>query len=185
MIDLSLSNLLKSIFALIFLVVIYELVYKPLKRMHFYKKQGIPMTYRPGIGYFATNLLDIKRKGDFYHSWKEFGRRRPVAPAFGGNLVGMAHITLVDPAVIKAFYVNHDKYYTKNLIWASVWKKVFEHGLLMTEGKEWKRHKRLISGAFHHEFLNLLSDKNVFSRKKIFFFLSFVFSSSFIFLLNT
>jgi len=153
MISFSLSNILSSVLALIFLVVMYELAYKPLKRLHFYKRQGIPMTYQFGIGYFATNLLDVKRKGDFYHSWKEFGRRRPVAPAFGGNLVGSAHITLVDPAVIKAFYVNHDKYYTKNLLWASVWKKVFEHGLLMAEGKEWKRHKRLISGAFHHEFL--------------------------------
>jgi len=150
---LTFSNFLSALFALIFAAVMYKLVYEPLMLLHFYKKQGIPMTYRFGIGYFATNLLDVKRKGDFYYSWKEFGRRRPVAPAFGGNLANLAHVTLVDPAIIKAFYINHDKYYTKNQMWSSVWKKVFEHGLLLTEGKEWKRHRRLISGAFHHEFL--------------------------------
>jgi len=111
------------------------------------------MVYKFGIGYFATNLRDVKANGDFYHSWKEFGRKGAVAQAFGGNLAHLAHVTLVDPAVIKSFYTNHDRYYTKNFMWSQIWKKLLDRGLLLVEGPEWKRHRRLISGAFHHEFL--------------------------------
>jgi len=150
---LTFSNVMSGILALALVAVIYVLVYKPLKLLHFYKKQGIPMTYRFGIGYFATNLLDVRRKGDFYYSWKDFGRKKPTAVAFGGNLAHLAHVTLVHPTVIKAFFINDNKYYVKNQMWASIWKKLFDHGLLLNEGAEWKRHRRLISGAFHHEFL--------------------------------
>lgn len=111
------------------------------------------MEYRFGIGYFQINMLNVHLKGDFFHSWKEFGRKGAPAVAFGGNLVGIPHVTLVDTAHIKAFYQSEKRYYRKNEMWSSVWKKLFEHGLLLAQDQEWKRHRRLISGAFHHDFL--------------------------------
>jgi len=153
----TLAQILVAFFAIIISAVIYFLVYRPLADLRFYKKQGIPMKYIFGIGYFATNLRDVSRNGDFYHSWKEFGRKESTAPAFGGNLAHLAHVTLVDTAVIKAFYINHDKYYTKNMMWSQIWKKLLDKGLLLVEGEEFKRHRRLISGAFNHEFLRAMT----------------------------
>ena len=158
---LSLAQVSQLLLAAVVIGVIYFLVIKPKRLLKFYEQQGCHMEYKFGIGYFQNNIENVKKKGDFFHSWKEFGRGRPTAKAFGGNLAHLAHVVLVDPALIKAFYMRDDKLYKKNRMWSSIWSKLFEHGLLLAEGQEWKRHRRLISGAFHFESLREMTPEIV------------------------
>lgn len=43
-----------------------------------------------------------------------------------------------------------------------------EHGILFSEGAQWKRHRKLISGAFHFEFLKKMIPTIVTTTNEVF-----------------
>lgn len=131
---------------------LYYLLLKPLHKLKFYEKQGLPMRYFPVIGNYKACIDGQNSHSDFYWSLKQQVKANPKLKALGGNLIDTAQIYLIDPETITAFYKQQDKY-TKSTAGLDMFKLFIGDGLVTTDGEFWKRHRKVISATFHYDFL--------------------------------
>ena len=66
------------------------------------------------------------------------------------NIESDAQILVINPEAIRQFYMNHDQY-IKHLKLFGLSKELSQNGLVLAEGKMWKRNRKLISMAFQYE----------------------------------
>ena len=71
---------------------------------------------------------------------------------FVTNLGSDAFVFLTDPELIKEFALQPDLYVKSDEIFA-VAKQAFGSGVFTTEGKVWKKHRKIVSGMFHFDFI--------------------------------
>lgn len=151
---MSLSTFHLTIICVIATLIFYGFRYiiKPYRLIRFYRNQGIQMTFIPLTGYYMKDIENIQKHNDYYYGWKQKARQEPRPKAFGGNFGYDTHLVLLDPIMIKEFAQKYDLYLKHPEILAPL-KDLCGRSLVCAEGDEWKRKKKLISTAFHFEFL--------------------------------
>jgi len=120
--------------------------------VQFYKKQGCQMNYFPVIGNLMACLKAFSNTGEFYGHFKQEIKKNPKLRAIGGNFLDKPYVFLVDPVLIKQFLQNQHKYQRAPLLNDLV-KIVAGSGLVTTDGEIWKRHRKVISAAFHYDLV--------------------------------
>ena len=147
--------LLASIFGLLGLSVIafvYYFVIRPYLLVQFYRKQGIPMFYSPVIGSFSKDLQNAREKGEFYYDWIQLSKQEPRPKAMGKNVAADPQLYLIDPEAIRQFFINHESY-IKHPFLNALTKELGKNGLVMAEGRIWRKHRKLLSTGFQYEML--------------------------------
>ena len=97
-------------------------------------------------------MSDAKIHNDFYYSHKRIIKANPNLPFTVENLGPFTIISLLQPDLVKEFITN-DRLYVKPDEIKGMLPELIGEGLVFTEGKIWKRHRKIISGVFHFEFL--------------------------------
>lgn len=133
-------------------ILIFKFVIMTLIRMHHYRKQGAKCTFRPMIGRFGMMLEDFDKHGDFYHYSKNQARAEPDR-FYCTNIGPNPFVILHDTALIKEFYLNTDCY-VKEQLQLDFFPYLLGKGLVISEGDQWKKQKKMLSNTFHFEFLN-------------------------------
>jgi len=98
-------------------------------------------------------------QGDFAIFLKKAASQTPKPRAIVGNLGKRVSIYLQDPNLFKEFFGHHDKYNKSNLF--DIFKFISPTGLLFSEGKIWKKHRKIVSMAFHYNFLKEITPQVV------------------------
>jgi cytochrome P450 len=60
---------------------------------------------------------------------------------------------LLDPALIRQFYVDKERYYIKNQDFVRNIKRLLGSGMAFSEGQVWKHKRTIISKVFNYNFL--------------------------------
>ena len=149
---IAMTHLVVAIILSIAAYYLYKIFIKPYYLITYYRKQGTPMFFAPITGTFKSDFKNAEEKGDFYYTWNELAKQNPRPKAVGKNIESDAQLLLVDPEAIRQFFVNHDQY-IKHPDLFGLSKELGRNGLVLAEGKIWKRHRKLISMAFHYELL--------------------------------
>jgi cytochrome P450 len=136
----------------VLLWLIFLIVIKPYLLCQYYAKQGAVVMYKPGLGMYAFHKANVFKHGDFFHWHKQTIKKDPNIKIVTANIFDKCSITLWDPALIKDFNTKHEKYYEKSPLMRAVPSMLFGKGLVFSEGASWRRHRRIISQAFHYEF---------------------------------
>lgn len=140
------------LFGVILPCLLYTFVVKPYISIQFYRKQGIPMFYAPVIGSFSHDLDNAREKGDYYHDWIQIAKREPRPKAMGKNVGSSPQLYLIDPEATRQFFQNHESY-IKHPFLNALTKVLSKHGLVMAEGKVWRKHRKLMSVGFQFDML--------------------------------
>jgi len=90
-------------------------------------------------------------QGDFALVLKNAVNQNPRPRAIVGNLGNKVSIFLQDPNLFKDFFGHHDKYKKASIF--DIFKVISPTGLVFSEGKVWKKHRKIVSMAFHYNFL--------------------------------
>jgi len=132
-------------------LITFKVIIRPLLKMRFYKKQGIPCYYFPLIGVFFNNGKLFKKHGDF-HYYNKIKARKDPSPIFCTNFASDAVIYLNDPALVKEFYLNPENY-MKDTWYLGLFTLLLGEGLITAEGNQWKKQRKVLSSAFHFELM--------------------------------
>ena len=153
MISVNVWTLFGSFFGTFLLYLLYNYFISPFLTLQFYKKQGLSTSFVPLVGYLKSSFENVLKHGDFYHSFKQLNQQDPRPQGFATSISSTVVLWLVDPEIIKEFYQNQERYYTKEIPGFVFFYRLLSQGMLFTEGQTWKRHRRLASLAFNYEFL--------------------------------
>lgn len=110
------------------------------------------MGFFPVIGNLMACLNAFRTTGEFYGHFKEEIRRNTSLRAIGGNFLDKPYVFLVDPLLVKEFLLKQSNYARAPLLNDLV-KIVAGEGLVTTDGDIWKRHRKVISSAFHYDLV--------------------------------
>jgi cytochrome P450 len=113
------------------------------------------MYFTPVIGSFNKDLRNASEKGDYYYDYNELAKTDPRPKAIGKNLGPDAQLYLIDPEAIRQFFINHEEY-IKHPKLNGITRILSRDGLVMAEGRIWRKHRKLISGAFQFDMLKEL-----------------------------
>lgn len=149
---LTLPSLIIALLLSTFAFLFYFLFLKPWLGIRFYRKQGCKMTFFPLLGNIKTSIDCLAKKGDFYGHWKQQTKDNPEVHAFGGNFLDKPQLCIVNPVLIKEFFIRQDNYIKAPML-ADMFRLIAGEGLTVVEGAVWKRHRRIIASAFHYELL--------------------------------
>lgn len=127
-------------------------IIKPFMLMKFYKSQGIPSEFIPIHGTFKKDYENVEKHGEFYYNWIQLARERPRPKAFAHNVGSKMRLVILEPEILKEFFTNHENY-IKDPELISLFKTVMGNGLVFAEGSKWKKHRKILSSAFHYDFL--------------------------------
>ncbi|UJR13280.1 hypothetical protein I4U23_000299 [Adineta vaga] len=140
----------------LFFLIIYRLItfwiLEPWSIHQHFWKQGIPGQYKPIIGdllnrrraFLADDPLSFSREmslkyGDCYHS------------SFGPK----AHLVITDPSLIEGVLKTNVYSYHKSSIGQTILASLLGYeNILLAEGEDHKRHRRLIAPVFQHQNIN-------------------------------
>jgi cytochrome P450 family 4 subfamily V len=109
---------------------------------------------------------DLVERKDIQASNRDYKNKNPDKKFEVTNFGTKAFILLRDPQLVKDFtqrpgnYEKHQLFQTMRILLGD--------GLILTEGEVWKRHRKIISGSFHYEFLKN-NAKNVQNTTQEFF----------------
>jgi len=116
-----------------------------------YQGPGITTYFFPILGAFQYLRSNFFKYGDTMGASKICSKQNENPKFLVTNLVNNVAIFLRDPQYIKELLQKPNFYEkTKFLHWV---KPLVGNGLILTEGETWKRHRMIISGSFHYEFL--------------------------------
>lgn len=148
----SISKLLLTIFILVVINLIYNLVIKPYYSLAFYKKQGVAIKYRPFYGNMTDWVGDIKKRGDFLAQWKDYGQKDPRPKAVAQNFGSSIRLSILDTGLIKDFVMNNDLHIRDPIITRAL-SLLFGRAFSLSDGSVWKKQRKFFSGGFHFDFL--------------------------------
>jgi len=134
------------------LVLIITLVVIPMKTLSAYKAKGYSTFFFPVLGGLYRWKQGLETKGDVFADAKEFIKQNPDQKVQICNSGNKIVITLLDPQYIKEFLLK-PSLYEKTGATNFIKPLVGGGGLVMSEGEEWKRHRKIISNSFHYESL--------------------------------
>ena len=126
-------------------------VFLPLKRLYFYKRQGIKTAYFPVLGMIKFSLEDLDKRGDFFAGPKASSKADIHQKIFVCNLGSGTIMYLRDPLYVKEFLQKSSQFRKAKSF--DLFKLLIGDGLLFSEGETWKMHRKVISSCFHYEFI--------------------------------
>jgi len=145
------AKVLFAFFGIIFGLILTLYVVLPLLRMRQYKRPDSTSYFFPIVGAYKYMHDDLQNRGDILARIKDFKRTNPNQRFEVTNLATNAVIRLRDPELIKEFLqkpFNYKKHYILTVL-----VPLAGQSLGLTEGDVWKRRRKVISTAFHYEFL--------------------------------
>jgi len=106
-----------------------------------------------GTGTFSRNKQDLQKYNDSHYTIKTTYTHYQVVLS---SLKGCTFIDLIDPSLIREFYDKilegcYKKY--ENIPQITGVRCVVGNGLLLSEGAEWKKKKKIMSNVFNFDFL--------------------------------
>ena len=153
--------IIKLVLILALLAFLYKFFLRPLYYMSLYaKNKGVfKITFIPFQGPFASLTTDLKKYGDAFYSSKIAYEVFPNPRAIAFNIADRAGITLLDPELIKDFYLNQEGNYVKYDLTFKNRARIFGNGVAFAEGNEWKRRRAIATSLMHFEFFEVILPK--------------------------
>ncbi len=114
------------------------------------KTKKLPPQAKGAVPYFNHAL---KFQKDMYG----FLRKNcdELGPIFSFKLMKKTYYVINHPDFAKQIMVDNVKNYSRKKAYESI-EELLGHGLITTEGEEWKRHRRIAQPSFHKEKLEIL-----------------------------
>jgi len=140
------------------LLILYKQFIRPYFLIRFYKKQGIEMKHVPIGHFYDQDARMTGEKKDFFFSWKEKMQSGTKPKAFGGNMISDVAIVLTDNELVKEFY-QKSKLYVKHPLKLSILKELTGNNISTLQDAEWDRHCKIMSVAFHNQFIDSIFPK--------------------------
>lgn len=145
---------------------IYEQFVMPLKTLMFYRKQGIQCEFNPLSGSSSKDAQNVIDRGDYYYDWLQKARGEPRPKMFCKNIGSVCAAIITDPDQVREMFINKDDF-VKHPFQNSLVKRLSPNGLVLLEGQQWKKHRRLISKGFDYGLIDgLLSTVRQVSLKR-------------------
>lgn len=150
--QLSLKDLIfNTIFVLPILYLLTRYIFKPFLRLRSLRKQGLDTDYFPILGFHRNWILDLKYRGDLFASTREQTKTRPNQKVLVTNH-GSDIVFILFEHTYKKIFLQNQHYYEKTGF-SDFMRPILGTGLLFAKGETWKRHRKLVSSAFHYESL--------------------------------
>ena len=146
-----LGKALLTIFSIITTLIIAFYVVLPLIRMRSYKRPDSTSYFFPLVGAYKYMMDDLKYKDDILARIKDFRKTNPDKRFEVTNLATNAVLRIRDHELIKEFLQKPFNYKKHHILTVLV--PLAGQSLGLTEADVWKRRRRVISTAFHFEFL--------------------------------
>ncbi len=127
------------------------LIVKPYFRLRSLRKKGGITYYFPLIGGLKLVTKGEKETRDSWGAVKQMMRNNSGTRFFASNLGPGIMIAFIEPNLIKLMNQNNDKYAMSPN--TKILKILMPNSLLTIEGTRWKDRRKLISEAFHYDFL--------------------------------
>jgi cytochrome P450 len=151
---LAAPSLWQLTIALIFLpissLLLYHLVLSPISRMLYYRRYGLSgTTFKPLVGDLLAVAKARKTSTEYFYAfWNEIlGAKGDLAYFFLGPEF---RLRTVDVELLKVMLTTQASSFIKPGLMKRVMGMILGNGLLLSEGKEWRRHREMISPAFNH-----------------------------------
>ena len=142
--------------AILLVSFIVKFVIKPLYLCSFYQQQGMPRgRFFPVMGYvFYSVNSPGNKKGDPYFYFKELRKAQPDGKStMVFPYMDTAQILIGELSDFQQFIALQTKYYAKDPYFVGPLIETIGKGLLCTEFDKWKTQRKLVSQAFHFEFI--------------------------------
>jgi len=146
--------MLSVVLALILLVASYYLYFwiiRPLSLIVFYRKQGISIALNPITNREVEDFENVEKHGDVFYYYKELIKKNPTTRVIGYHFGTSVHLIILDPNMLKDLFQNHDKLVKRES--GDVFNGIVDNGLLFSKGENWKKQRKIVSAAFHYDFL--------------------------------
>mgnify|MGYP000851144655 CR=1 FL=1 len=153
--DVSFWKLFLTFIVILIIYFTVKFIIRPYLLTRHYEKQGM-LTGRfiPILGYALYTIVGPgNARGDAYYYLKQLRKKNPEARLMVFPYMDGAQIFLGDTSLYQEFTVNQTKYYTKEPGFAGPFMDMIGQGLIFSEFEKWKRQRKLVSQAFHFEFI--------------------------------
>ena len=114
----------------------------------FKTKYGAAVSFRFPIG--APQILEDD-PADAFSARKKLSKENPKCRLTATHMGTKKAIQLIDPVLIKAFLSDQSRYKKSSIF--ELFNKVAGKGLVFSNGKVWKKHRKLISETFRFDFI--------------------------------
>lgn len=137
-------------------------ILKPYLRMLRYSKyQGaIWIPFVPIMGAFKHAEDAFKTKGDENYFSKTVFNDNPEARLFIFNALDKCFLLVVDPLLLQDFFQKQE-HYVKEEKFIENKVRFLGQGVAFSEGQEWSKRRKIMSGIFHFSFFNKFVPKIV------------------------
>lgn len=141
--------------ALYFLFLLGKYVVRPYLRMLRYVqyKGASWVPFFPIIGAFKYADDSYKQTGDENYFSKKSFVDNPDARYFIFNAFDKCFLLLVDPSLLQEFFQKQENY-VKEETFIENKVRFFGQGVAFSEGHEWSKRRKIMSGIFHFSFFN-------------------------------
>ena len=162
--QLSFWKLVLTFFLLLVLRISWKFsrIWLEIRRLRSY---GAEPYFKFPIGIFSL-LFQYEQKGDTMGWNKALAREKPQVRLIASHFMGKIHLQLIDPDLIKDFLSDQTRYTKSDA--TDLPSLIFGNGLVFSEGKTWKRHRRAISEIFRFDFLSSQIPTIVDTAKELF-----------------
>lgn len=135
------------------LYALYQFVLKPYRGLLWYKKQGIPIYYFfPALGLIKLFSDDLKNHKDSMYFSKVMSQK-DKQKIYSLNLASSVLLLVVDPSLIKECLLSPDLLAKDPFLTNSLIRFFGTNNILVGEGKEWKKSRKVITNSFTFNFL--------------------------------
>ncbi len=132
--------------------VIYKFYISPYLTIRYYNKQGVGSIFQWKLISYFTNYNNAIKKGDFYYMYNEYLKKNPEIKMIAENFGTEVGIMLTDTEVIKEYLQRYETYHKATEIFGLLG-ELGAGSIIFAEGSAWKKRRKIISSAFHFEFL--------------------------------
>jgi len=129
----------------------FHLIVTPFMKIQSYKKEGVTTYFFPVLGFLKYLTKDFAKTGDILTPVKEASKENPNQKYMVTNLITNTLFVLRGTEYIKEFIQKQSLYRKIKAVHA--FKHLGGNSLGLLEGDDWKKRRKLISNAFHFDFL--------------------------------
>lgn len=115
------------------------------------KKKGVEIYFKFPVGLYQKINADTKIKGDAFSWYKESVQHNPELRLLATHAASKPIIILLDPNLVKAFLSDPSKA-KKSPVFDPLF-PLMQHGLIFSEGNQWKKHRKTLSAIFRYDFI--------------------------------